>query len=122
MGDREEVTCGIYEIRHAATGRLYIGSSKDIEARWRKHLSDLRLGRHVNSALQKDFQRSPHLGFRIVRVTSERGLLAAERSVIESCSHLDLYNENSVKDMRGLADRLWDIDRAFTDAVIKGDE
>jgi group I intron endonuclease len=43
---------GVYEIRCRATGRYYIGSSKDIESRWSQHRSLLRRKSHFNKALQ----------------------------------------------------------------------
>lgn len=31
------MTCGIYIIRHVASGRCYVGQSRNIEARWKQH-------------------------------------------------------------------------------------
>jgi group I intron endonuclease len=45
-------TQGIYEIRHVASGRVYVGSAVDIERRWRSHQHDLRRGRHHAKRLQ----------------------------------------------------------------------
>ena len=43
---------GIYIIKNKVNKKYYIGSSKDINGRWRKHLSDLRRGIHANQHLQ----------------------------------------------------------------------
>lgn len=43
---------GIYKIQSKTTGKLYIGSSIDIEQRWRQHLSSLRSSTHGNYKLQ----------------------------------------------------------------------
>lgn len=44
------MTTGIYSINDKNTGEcLYVGQSKDIEYRWKQHLSKLVLGTHLNS-------------------------------------------------------------------------
>ena len=45
----------IYRIQHNETGRIYIGSSQDLESRIRSHIYMLRSGTHHNALLQKDF-------------------------------------------------------------------
>lgn len=46
---------GVYEIYCIKSGKRYIGSSKDINARWKSHISALRKGNHHNYRLQKAF-------------------------------------------------------------------
>lgn len=48
---------GIYAIRHAKTGRVYIGKSNGVNARWRQHRHDLDRGRHINAGLQADWAK-----------------------------------------------------------------
>jgi hypothetical protein len=43
---------GFCAIECVVTGQLYVGGSTDIDARWVKHLSMLRLGRQHNPNLQ----------------------------------------------------------------------
>jgi group I intron endonuclease len=43
---------GIYQIKNLSTGMVYIGRTIDWAARKRRHLSDLRAGRHNNPRLQ----------------------------------------------------------------------
>ena len=43
---------GIYRILCAPSGKAYIGSSKNIVARWAAHRSKLRLNKHGNPHLQ----------------------------------------------------------------------
>ena len=43
---------GIYRITHKASGTTYVGSSTDIEDRWRRHKTALRGGKHYNPHLQ----------------------------------------------------------------------
>lgn len=46
-------TSGIYEIICNATEAFYIGSSVNIEQRWRRHREDLRAGKHHSPYLQR---------------------------------------------------------------------
>ena len=45
----------VYAIQHNVTGRIYVGSAKDVAYRYRSHLSQLRHGRHKNSEMQRDY-------------------------------------------------------------------
>lgn len=45
----------VYLIRHDVTGRVYIGSSADIETRYMNHMYALRAGNHPVEDMQKDF-------------------------------------------------------------------
>src|SRR5437667_4928104 len=49
----EVSSCGIYEIRNTADGKVYIGSAERFEKRWRSHRNDLRRGLHTNNHLQR---------------------------------------------------------------------
>lgn len=55
--ESRRVECGIYAIRHTASGRIYIGSSKQIRTRLKEHLADLRKGAHRNCYLQATFDK-----------------------------------------------------------------
>jgi hypothetical protein len=46
--------CGIYCIT-GPNGMQYIGQTQSFSARWKKHLRDLRIGKHRSPVLQKDF-------------------------------------------------------------------
>lgn len=47
--------CGIYSITNQATGKLYIGSSSDVNRRLKEHFRLLSAGRHKNKKLQHSF-------------------------------------------------------------------
>jgi group I intron endonuclease len=51
------MVAGIYLIRNNANGKLYIGSSKDMNARWRNHKSELNRKKHTNSYLQHSWDK-----------------------------------------------------------------
>lgn len=46
-------TCGVYEIRCEINGKRYVGSSRNVEARWRRHQFDLQQGAHHAVPLQR---------------------------------------------------------------------
>ena len=47
----------IYAIRHNITNRVYVGSSKNVDIRLRKHINDLRAHNHSVEDMQEDFDR-----------------------------------------------------------------
>lgn len=49
-------TCGVYQIRNRITGERYIGSSKNIEERWRQHKRPNNWKRE-NKRLYEDFKK-----------------------------------------------------------------
>lgn len=46
------MTSGIYQIKHNESGKVYVGSSKNIEGRWRTHRYDLNRNAHHCTHLQ----------------------------------------------------------------------
>ncbi len=49
------MTQGIYKIVSKATGKFYIGSSKDISKRFNQHVSELKRGKHHSKKLQDEY-------------------------------------------------------------------
>lgn len=54
-----DIVCpsGIYAITNTVTGKKYIGSAKNIKARWGKHLNELRRGAHHSQRLQNAWNK-----------------------------------------------------------------
>lgn len=50
--------CAVYSITHDPTGRLYIGASLNVAARWKQHRTLLEAGRHPNAGLQEAWAAS----------------------------------------------------------------
>lgn len=48
---------GIYSITNTKTGNTYVGMSKDIYARWGKHINDLKHNNHHQHKLQDEFNK-----------------------------------------------------------------
>lgn len=47
----------VYAIQHNITGKIYVGSTKDVADRYKRHISALRAGRHSNKEMQSDFDK-----------------------------------------------------------------
>lgn len=45
----------VYAIQHIATGRIYVGSSANLEQRLRDHMNALKSGKHPNKMMQEDY-------------------------------------------------------------------
>jgi hypothetical protein len=72
------MTCGIYFIRSKASGKMYIGSSVDIERRHNSHRHALRQGVHGNSRLSGAYAKAGSLD-------------VFEFGVWEECAEADLH-------------------------------
>ena len=97
------MTCGIYIIRNICNDKIYVGSSKNIEGRWRKHLSDLRRGVHANLHLQSAWEKYKEESFliEIVLECLEEQLLQEEQSLIQETQCYDRkigYNKSLFAD------------------------
>ena len=70
-------TTGIYKIENLENGKVYIGSSKNIEARFRVHKYRLRHDKHHSPHLQKSYNLNPDkFEFQVIEI-------------IEDLSHLE---------------------------------
>ncbi|HID0768163.1 TPA: GIY-YIG nuclease family protein [Clostridium botulinum] len=52
------MTMGIYKIEQLSTNKIYIGSSKNIESRWKEHIRVLKNNKHHSWKLQRAWNRS----------------------------------------------------------------
>ena len=52
----KEFKKGVFQIRNTANGKIFIGSSTDLEKIWNRHRAQLNFGGHPNQGLQKDWQ------------------------------------------------------------------
>lgn len=66
------IKIGIYSITNINNKKRYIGSSRNIEARWRVHKSRLRYNKHHSNYLQKSYSINPHsFIFEILELVSD---------------------------------------------------
>lgn len=88
---------GIYAIKNILTGRMYIGSSKNVKYRFATHIRELDSGRHVNKPLQTDYNKFGAETFEAVLLvgnTDIEQLLSEEMAQITYHLNrgIDLYN------------------------------
>lgn len=48
---------GIYQIKNILNNKIYIGSAKDFDKRWKRHFNDLNNGSHSSIKLQRSFDK-----------------------------------------------------------------
>lgn len=53
----KKIICGVYQILCVPTGKVYVGSSKDIQRRWRHHRGALNNRCHGNEYLQRSWDK-----------------------------------------------------------------
>ena len=92
-----ELLCGIYCIENLINNKKYIGLSRDIRRRWLEHRSELSRGVHINTCLQKAWQKYGEKAFKfyIVELCDEKHLCERERYYIKTyntLSHEQGYN------------------------------
>lgn len=94
-------TIGVYKILNKTTGKFYIGSSIDIEGRWRKHRSFLKRCCHPNPYLQAVWNKygEDAFEFLILEVCSEDVVLMREQQWLNQTRSYDKevgYNLSSI--------------------------
>src|SRR3712207_3226582 len=76
---------GVYQIRCAATNKIYVGSALDLRERWYRHRWSLRRGRHRNPHLQAAWDKYGESAFdiAILELVAAPELLRKEQEWIE---------------------------------------
>ena len=88
--------CGIYQIRNLLDGKIYIGSSKTLYKRLRRHLNNLRKNKHDNQHLQNAFNKygEANFIFEIIEFCNLSEQFEVEQYWINRFFGEDCYNEN----------------------------
>lgn len=76
------MTCGIYKLI-SKSGKIYVGSSKNIEARVKEHFKRARGGNHLNPVLNKAWSKYGEFSWEILCVCDEGSLLEKEQQFID---------------------------------------
>jgi group I intron endonuclease len=76
---------GIYQIRCLPTGKIYVGSAKDLRARWGEHRRRLHRGTHRNAHLQHAWSKYGETSFvfTVLELVEKSALLQAEQAWID---------------------------------------
>jgi len=79
------VVTGIYKIVNRSNGHYYVGSSKDIMFRWRRHRRALASGRHHSRRLQRAWNKygEQRFDFQIIERLSAADLLDVEQRYLD---------------------------------------
>ena len=82
---------GIYCIKNKINGKVYIGSSNNIERRFRRHRTELNTKRHSNKHLERAYQRDgeENFDFIILEICLEEELISKEIFYINKYEALD---------------------------------
>ncbi len=83
---------GVYVIANLATDKIYVGSSVDVDGRWRIHLRHLRSGKHHSFHLQRAWDKYGETNFCfgvLEEVTDPSQLVAREQEWINLTSAAD---------------------------------
>lgn len=84
-------SCGVYEIRNTINGHRYIGSSVDIERRWKSHVRKLNNNKHENNILIRAWNKygKKSFEFNILAHCPKESLLNFEQIFLneESCEY-----------------------------------
>ena len=75
----------VYQILNQSNGKCYVGSSVDVKRRWRRHLVDLRRGRHCNPHLQGAFCKHGEdvFLFSVLEQVTPEGLVGREQHYLD---------------------------------------
>lgn len=82
----------VYQILNKNTQKVYIGSTKDYKNRKQTHLLNLRKDSHVNSHLQRSFNKHGEHSFEFSVLLECEDYLEREQEIIDSSDWDNLYN------------------------------
>ena len=115
---------GIYGIRNIVNNKIYIGSSNNIERRWKRHTTELNNKKHSNKYLEQAYHKygSDNFDFIIIEICEENMLIEKEIFHIQQYKSLNtkfgynlklpqkhaslvsstIYSQNISKRMKGI--------------------
>ena len=76
------MSCGLYEIQIGSY--FYHGSSKNIENRIRRHKNELKNNKHINSKMQRIYNKYNEFKHEVVIICKEEDLLYLEQCIIDA--------------------------------------
>lgn len=86
------ICSGIYRIRNVATGRVYVGSSRDCRRRFSEHRSRLIRGVHCNAKLQASWNKHGSANFQFEVIASVLDVSFIEQLEQQFLDELDCVN------------------------------
>lgn len=91
--------CGVYKIANKINDKFYIGSSKDINGRWRQHIDALEKGEHGNAHLQNawNLYKQHNFTFEIIEKCDPENQFEREQYYLNTLSPFDNNGYNIVR-------------------------
>lgn len=91
---------GIYKIENTVNNKVYIGQSKDIEARWYQHIHSLEHGWHDNRHLQNSWNKygQSSFSFSVIELCEEDKLTEREQYWIDFYGGINSDKTYNAKD------------------------
>ena len=91
--------CGVYKIINTVNGKIYVGSSKDIQKRWYQHKSKLNENQHGNSYLQNAWNKygSKSFSFEIIEECNPEIQFEREQFYLNELNPFDDNGYNIVR-------------------------
>lgn len=98
--------CGVYRISNDLDHKIYIGSSKELRVRWKKHVSDLLDRRHGSKHLQYFFNKHKEIHFtlEVLETCSEDILVEREQYYLDT---LKPFGENGFNSREIACNSAW---------------
>lgn len=88
---------GIYAIHNVTKDIFYIGSSENVETRWKQHQIELKGGYHHNKRLQEDYNNGDYFVYGMIKDTiPDKRQLRTEESFFQHIyaeNNIDLYSK-----------------------------
>ena len=91
--------CGVYKITNTVNNKFYIGSSKDIENRWKQHIDALVKKEHGNTHLQRSWNKygSQNFKFEIIEECDPSVQFEREQYYLNALNPFDNNGYNIVR-------------------------
>jgi group I intron endonuclease len=91
----QKIKCGVYKIKNIINNKVYIGSSKNIENRWKQHIYELNKNNHHSIKLQRAWNKygKDNFKFEVIEECDIDRLLYLEQYYIDKYkSYFEGYN------------------------------
>ena len=88
----DDVKIGIYKLVNDRTNEVFVSKSNDIDKAFKRHMANLRNGRHHNVHLQEDFDNGDTFSLVILELFSYYDKKELNRATIEWVTKEDSYN------------------------------
>jgi len=95
MENLENNLCGIYKIINTHNSKCYIGSSKDIKNRLKRHFRNLKNNKHKNKHLQASYNKygKDKFTYEILTLCEKDNLYSVEQTYLDALDFNSNYNQ-----------------------------